>query len=418
MKINSTKIAYNITIVFVAIILLQSCYSTPKKVASTNLDHHKDLDSLLRTAVLNEEIPGVVAYISQHGHLIYHKAFGFQNIANKTPMQTNSIFRMASMTKALTAVAILQLVERGLLQLDDEIEQYLPEFKNRTILSKMHPDSTFSSIPTDQKITIRQLLTHTSGIGYGFQNEQYNALILKNNISEGFEDDDRTSYDNIQRIAQLPLLHQPGEKNTYGLSYDVLGVLIEKISNMRYDQYIKRYILKPLDMNDSYFTIPEREQHRIPSVYQPSETANGLETASYPDTIYPVIKTKQYFSGGADLCSTAEDYAKFIRMIKNKGIHQGKHVLGERYIDMMLSKQTDFDDEEADQGFATWVTNKKGAAKGPLSLGSFGFGGFFDTYSWVDPQHDFVAVLLIQMYPNNQHHIHEKFQAITYGIIE
>ena len=127
-----------------------------------------------------------------------------------------------------------------------------------------------------------------------------------------------------------------------------------------------------------------------------------MEPTTYPDTDYPRIKNRQYFSGAADLCSTAEDYGKFIQMVLNKGVYNNKRILSERSIEMMLSKQTNLDDGDSDQGFATWVTNAKGAAEGPMAKGSFGFGGFWDTYGWADPQRNFVAILLLQMYPNNQ----------------
>ena len=405
-------------ILLVSLFLTVSCSNKKGNRPQASESSVKLIDSLLNNAVKNNEIPGAVVYISRNDKEIFYKAYGFRNLENKTPMEKSDIFRMASMTKGLTAVAVLQLYEQGLLSLDDKVSKYIPEFKNPKILVTVLPDSGFTSKPAKSEITIRQLLTHTSGIGYGFQDDRYNALVIKNNISEGFEDDSRTSLENIQRIAKLPLLCEPGEKYIYSLSYDVLGVLIEKVSGMRFDTYIKKYILDPLGMADSYFIIPEKEQYRLVTPYQPAENGKGMERTSYPDTAYPCIKTRQYFSGGADLCSTAEDYGKFIRMIKNKGIYNNTRILGERYIEMMLSKQTTFDDGNSDQGFATWVTNTKGAAEGPMTVGAFGFGGFWDTYGWADPKGDFIAVLLLQMYPGNKYQIHEKFQVITYRVMD
>jgi CubicO group peptidase (beta-lactamase class C family) len=412
------KTALTITTVFVLSVFFTPSCSQKKSNQPINANRANLIDSLLNNAVKNNEIPGAVVYISRNDKEVFYKAYGYRNLEKKIPMQKSDIFRMASMTKGLTAIAVLQLYERGLLFLDDKVSKYIPEFKNPRILVTVLPDSGFTSKPAKSEITIRQLLTHTSGIGYGFQDDRYNAIVIKNNISEGFEDDSRTSLENIQRIARLPLLNEPGEKYTYGLSYDVLGVLIEKVSGMRFDNYIKKYILDPLGMADSYFIIPEKEQYRLVTPYQPAEKGNGLERTSYPDTAYPCIKTRQYFSGGADLCSTAEDYAKFIRMIKNKGIYNNSRIVGARFIEMMLSKQTALNDGNADQGFAAWVTNAKGAADGPMAVGSFGFGGFWDTYGWADPKGNFVAVLLLQMYPGNTYKIHEKFKAITYGVID
>jgi CubicO group peptidase (beta-lactamase class C family) len=405
-------------ILILALALIQSCNQNKGNQTLTQESGVKLLDSLFNTAVTKSEIPGAVVYLAHNGKNVFNKAYGFRNIRNKVPMQNNDIFRMASMTKALTAVALLQLYERGLLFLDDKVSKYIPEFKNPRVLIDVLPDSSFTSKPAAGEITLRQLLTHTSGIGYGFQDERYNALVIKNKISEGFEDDDRTSLENIRRIAGLPLLFEPGEKYTYGLSYDVLGVVIETISGMRYDEYIQKNILVPLGMTDSYFIIPEKEQYRLVTAYQSTGNGNGLEPTTYADTAYPVIKNRRYFSAAADLCSTAEDYGKFIQMVLNKGIYNNTRIISNRAVEMMLSKQASFDDRGSFQGFAAWITNENGAAEGPMALGSFGFGGFWDTYGWADPKNNFVAVLLLQMYPNNQHKIHEKFKAITYGVID
>ena len=171
-------------------------------------------------------------------------------------------------------------------------------------------------------------------------------------------------------------------------------------------------------MNDSYFIIPKEKLSRLVHAYQPTQNGKGLEPTSYPDSAYPAIATRRYFSGGADLCSTAEDYAKFVQMILNGGTLNNVRVLGKRYVGMMLSKQTPFNEGNSYQGFAAWVTNEKGAAEGPMSVGSFGFGGFWDTYSWADPKKNFVAVLLLQMYPGNKADIHHKFQAAVYKVID
>lgn len=398
--------------------LLDSCSYNTSNYTKTSSPGTKIIDSLLNSAVTNKEIPGASAYIVHHGMVVYHKAFGWRNIEDKIPMKEDDILRMASMTKGLTAVSILQLCERGLLFLDDNVSKYIPEFKNPGVLVSILPDSSFTSRPARNEITIKQLLTHTSGLAYGFQDDKYNALIVKNKISEGFEEDSRTSLENVQRLARIPLLCDPGEKYTYSLSYDVLSFIVEKVSGLRFDKYVTKNILKPLGMSDSYFIIPKEKQNRLVSVYQPVNGGIGLEPTFYPHNSYPTIATRQYFSGGADLCSTASDYAIFVQMVLKKGSFNKVRILGKRYIEMMLSKQTRFDDGNSDQGFAAWVTNDIGAVEGPMSKGSFGFGGFYDTYSWADPQEDFVAVLLLQMYPNNIADIHKKFQNIVYGVID
>ena len=376
------------------------------------------IDSLFNAAVAGAEIPGAVVLISKHQKTVYHKAYGYQNIEQGIQMQTRSIFRMASMTKALTAVAILQLKEGGYLDLNDPIHRYLPEFKNLSVLSAILADSNFTAVPTKKEITIHQLLTHTSGIGYGDQDERYNALVIKNKVSEGFCEDERTSEMNIRKIANLPLLAEPGEQYNYGMGYDVLGRLIELISGLRYDVYIKNHILDPLEMNDSHFIIPESKWEWLAEVYQPGPNKNSLEQTTYAYVNYPLIENRQFFSGGADLCSTASDYTKFMHMILQKGQYKNRIILREESVREMLSKQTPFDDGNSDQGFAAWVTNEKGANEGLTSVGTYGFGGFFDTYSWTDPAKNFTATLLLQMYPTNAHHIHERFEQVVYDVID
>ncbi|MBK3516865.1 serine hydrolase domain-containing protein [Carboxylicivirga marina] len=379
--------------------------------------HFSHIDSMFNAAVLNNEIPGAVALISHHDQIIYHKAFGYNTIHDNERQKVNDIFRLASMTKALTAVAVLQLQEQGKLHVDDFVHQYLPEFKEPQLLIEVLPDSNFVAQAAKSEITIHQLLTHTSGIGYGFQDDKYNALILKNNVSEGFGFDNRTSRNNIKKIAALPLLHEPGEAYTYGLSFDVLGVLIEEVSGLRYDDYITQYILTPCGMSDSYFIIPEAHHHRLSTVYEPNEDG-GLQIASYADTTYPCLTDRQFFSGGADLCSTAKDYHLFLQMLGNSGTINGQQVLGPESVHAMLSKQSSLAEENSYQGYAAWVTNKQGSQTGLTNEGTYGFGGFFDTYSWTDPKAEISAVLLLQMYPNNKHNIHEQFQQLSYELIK
>lgn len=375
------------------------------------------MDSLFNTAVKNKEIPGAVAYISFKDQEIFNRAYGYRNIENNNKMDPSSIFRMASMTKALTAVSILQLVEQNKIKLDDPLKKYLPEFSNPKILAEVLTDSSFTAAPAENDITIQQLLTHTSGLGYGFQDEKYNALIIKNKISEGFCPDNRTSFENSKRIAAIPLLAEPGEKNIYGLSYEVLGTVIEKISGLRYDNYVIKNILEPLGMDNSYFLIPKEHRYRLPDVYEPDENGIGLEPTTYTDTEYPILESREFYAGGSDLSCTAQDYNKFLMMIEKKGMYNGNRILKEASIEMMLSEQTEFNDGDSSQGFAAWIVNDKGAENGLRPKGSYDFGGFFDTYCWVDPKNEFSAILLLQMYPNNTHDIHWKFQKAVYGIM-
>jgi len=376
------------------------------------------LDSLFIHALTNNEIPAGVAYIVRDGEQVYHKSFGMKDIKAEEPLKESDIFRIASMTKVVSSVAIMQLWERGLLFLDDPLSKYLPEFKNSKVLIEVLPDSSFTSRPAKSEITIRQLLTHTSGIGYGFQSDLYNAMIIKNGITEGFEERPISTRENIRKLAALPLLHDPGEKYTYSLSMDVIGAVVEVVTGENLDTYFHEHIFQPLGMEDTYFYLPQNKADRLVSVYEHNSNYTGFIPTTYPYTQYPVQGAKMYLSGGADLSSTAKDIGVFAQMMLNKGHLNGTRILGNRAVEMITSKQTYHDWWNSEVGFGVSITNNNGGAQGPKSEGSYGWGGFFDTYCWVDPQKDFVAVLFLQMYPNNAFKFHEKFQQITYGIID
>jgi CubicO group peptidase (beta-lactamase class C family) len=410
------KILFISVITLISLGLVGSCQSKPAKTKQETT--FQKIDSLLQNHVDLNHIPSAVAYISHHGDEVYNRAFGFKNIEDQLPATPNSLFRMASMTKALTAVSILQLMEKGKLNLNDPVKQYIPEFSNPQLLVEVLPDSSFTAKPAKNDITIQHLLTHTSGIGYGFQNEEYNKVVLKNGVSEGFCEDSRTSIENTRKIAALPLLAEPGEKNIYGMSYDVLGTLIEVVSGKRYDAYVSEHILRPLEMNDSYFLVPNEEQHRLVDVYEPNPNNEGIRLTTYEEVNYPILKHRQFFSGGADMVSTAKDYNKFLMMLVNKGKYGEHSLLTETSVEMMLSPQTPFNDGDSYQGFAAWVVNDKGAKNGLRPKGSYDFGGFFDTYCWVDPEQNFTAILLLQMYPTNAHDVHWEFQKSVYKIFE
>jgi len=322
------------------------------------------------------------------------------------------------MTKVVTAVGIMQLVEQGMIFIHDPVSKYIPEFKDPVILIKVNQDSSFISRPAKNKITIHHLLTHTGGIGYGFQSELYNALVIKNGISEGFEERPITNIDNAKRIAQLPLLHEPGENYTYSLSFDVLGAIIEIISGQPLDEYFADHIFSPLSMKDTYFYLPEDKVDRLTRVYEYNGDNSGFIPTTYEYTEYPVQGAKMYMSGGGDLNCPVLDIGLFAQMLLNNGELNGVRILGSRYVEMMRSKQNNHGWWNSDIGLGLYITTQDGGAQGSRPEGSFDFGGFFDTWCWADPENELVGVLFLQMYPGNEYKIHEKFQNITYGMID
>lgn len=388
------------------------------KVGSSNKLLKKSVDSLLADAVQMEHIAGAVALIRKNGQLLVHESYGYRDKEEGVAQDTSDIFRLASMTKGVTAVAVLQLCQEGKLKLSDPVSKFLPFFGVMQVLDSVRPDSSFVSHQAQEVITVHHLLTHTSGIGYGFQDEHYNALVVKERISEGFCEDTRTSMENTMKIAALPLLHEPGANYTYGMSYDVLGTLVEVISGYRFDQYVKMNILEPLEMNDSYFIVPRGKRNRLVKVYQPNDNGQGIIPTLYTDINYPVSEARKFYSGGADLCGTAEDYSHFITMLMNNGRYKDRMVLEEKFVTRMLSRQSSLAEDYSYQGYGTWIINDRGQEKGTMKKGTYSFGGFFDTFSWADPAMDLQALLFLQMYPTNSAQIHEKYQELVYKKLE
>ena len=247
---------------FFTICFILSCNNTKIESDFLNPSELNQIDNLIEKAIDKNSVPGAVVLVAKNNQIIYKKSFGIKNPETNDDYQVDDIFRIASMTKAITSIGIMKLWERGLIGLDDPIENYIPEFKNVGILDKFFPkDSTFTIKPTKNKITVRNLLTHTSGLGYGFidGNPQIKATYVKEKnkfMPEGvlgFSDSDVTIEETIKRMAKMPLHHEPGERFTYAIGIDVVGYLIEIISGETLSEFLEKEIFRPLGMKDTYF---------------------------------------------------------------------------------------------------------------------------------------------------------------------
>ena len=385
------------------------------------------LDVRLNEWVEKGWMQGATAMIIRNGKVVYHKAVGYSDLEAKVPMKKDDIFRIASQTKAITSVAIMILFEEGKLLLDDPVSKYLPAFKNQQVLASFNEkDTTYTTVPSKREITIRQLLTHTSGIGYAqIGSKESNAIYAKANLTSGvgIMNDDLLSA--MNRLAKLPLMHQPGEKWTYGLNTDLLGCLVEQISGKTLDQFFKERIFEPLGMKDTYFTIPKAKAGRLVKLYK--ETPSGkLEEAKdkilnginiTPD--YPFFGST-YYSGGAGLSSTIEDYAIFLQMLLNGGVYNGQRILSRNAVRMMTMNQigevtygSGFD--KFGLGFS--VITPGGSARTPANEGTFAWGGAFATSYWVDPKEKMVYLFYRQLQNTTKGEMVEKFRALVYQAI-
>ena len=373
------------------------------------------IDNMIKQSIDSGWIAGATGLIARDGKIIYNRAFGLNDIENKSPMQTDAIFRIASQTKAIVSIGLMMLFEEGKFLLDDPISRYIPEFANPKVLDKYNEkDTTFTTVPAKREIRIRDLLTHTSGIDYsGIGSPQMRAIYTKAGITGGFGRDKLTIGDDIKLLGKAPLVHQPGERWTYGLNVDVIGYLVEILSGEKLDSYVKTHILDPLGMNDTYFYLPVGKQSRLVKV-NGENNQHHVVPIPQEQVNYPLLNGT-YFSGGAGLSSTTRDYAIFLQMLLNKGEYNGKRFLSRRTVELITSNQIGDLNLGPDKfGLGFEITTPAGQAVLGISEGSFSWGGIFGTTYWADPKERIVGLLFIQQIPLSHGEIGNKFKALVY----
>lgn len=385
----------------------------------------KRLDREMNNWVDYGWMQGGTALVIRNNKIIYYKAVGFNDKEQKVAMQKDNIFRIASQTKAITSVAIMILAEEGKLLLDDPVSKYIPAFAKQQVLDKFNPaDTTYTTVPAKKEITIRELLTHTSGLGYAqIGSREANAIYAKHNLTAGIGVKDDKLLDAMNRLAKLPLMHQPGEKWTYGLNTDLLGCLVEVISGISLDEFFRTRIFEPLGMTDTYFTIPKNKAWRLVKLYREDSTgklvkaeANMLNGKTItPD--YPLYGSN-YYSGGAGLSSTIYDYGVFLQMLLNGGIHNGKRILSRNTVRLMTMNQIgDLGLGNDKFGLGFQVVVEKSSGRTPSNIGTFSWGGAFATSYWVDPKEKMVMLFYRQLQNTSKGEMAEKFRTMVYAAL-
>jgi CubicO group peptidase (beta-lactamase class C family) len=378
------------------------------------------IDSLFIQAVAAQKIPGAVAFVARKGKICYYKAFGMADNQSGRNLKRDDIFRIASQTKAVTATGVMILWEEGKFSLDDPISKYIPEFKNPQVLKTFNPkDSSYTTVPAVGEITIRQLLNHTSGLGYGLigDDERIRKIYQKAGIVDAFCSENVTIGENVKKLAKLPLLFNPGEKFSYCEGLDVLGYLIEIESGMPLDVFLRTRLFEPLGMNDTWFYLPEDKAPRLVSVQKPENGKWVRYPVTFYDPDYPIKGAKKFFPGGAGLSSTAKDYATFLQMYLNGGELNGKRILSRTTVNFMMRNQNEtIWDEKAENYYALafGVTTEKGEAKGGQgSTGTFRWGGYFNTNYFADPGEDLIGVLMKQTQDTNDDDTEWRFNLLV-----
>ncbi len=382
----------------------------------------KRIDDEMNSWVKKGWVNGTVGLVIRNGKIVYYKAAGYNDIASKQAMKKDDIFRIASQTKAITSVAVMMLYEEGKFLLDDPISQYIPTYANETVLDKFNEaDTTYTTVPAKRQATIRDLLTHTSGLGYAqIGSKEANAIYAKNRITAGLDVSGDKLYDAMSRLGKLPLMHQPGEKFTYGLNVDVLGDLVEIWSGMSLENFFKIRIFEPLGMADTYFNLPATKASRLVNMY--SEDSTGVLQKLEGDALgvnvgYPLHK-KDYFSGGGGLSSTAYDYAVFLQMMLNGGTYNGKRLLSRNTVRIMTMNQigdVPFGNNKFGLGFL--VVTEKGSGEMPAQEGTYSWGGAFKTSYWVDPKEKMVIVFYRQLLNTTHGELADKFRVMAYSAL-
>ncbi len=374
------------------------------------------IDAMLQEAIDSQAIPGAVALIARRGKIVYFKAFGRAN-AEKRKLKTDDIFRIASQTKAITSTAVMMLWEESRFQLDDPISKFIPEFKNPQVLDTLYPDGTYKTIPAKNEISIRHLLTHTSGIGYGVidVDQRFKRIYKEAGITDLYTTEDITIEQSVKKLARLPLHHNPGDDYVYSEGLDVLGYFIETVSGVPLNQFFRTRIFDPLGMEDTWFYLPDGKHQRLVEV----QTLNKGKWEKYPvtfyDTDYPIKGAKRFYSGGAGLSSTAKDYATFLQMYLNNGELNGVRLLSRTTVQAIMANHIgDIWDPGAYLGLAFGIVDQHGQNMGGRSSkGTFEWGGYFNTQYFADPQEKIIGILMKQTQNTPTDHTGWKFRQLV-----
>ena len=407
------------------VLLVIGC--TNSENSRIDLERLKVVEELLTDDINNNKIPGAVVLVGNEKGIVYQKAFGVKNPLTNEKYAIDDIFRIASMTKAITSVAVLKLWEDGKINLDDPIEKYIPEFKDAEILETFNEkDSSYSSKPSTKKITIRQLLTHTSGVGYDFidGNPSIKAIFhkkkqsfMKNGVM-CFCDEDVTIGEAIRNLADVPLHHEPGEKFTYSMGLDVLGYMIEIVSGKKLDVFYREEIFDPLDMNDTYFYLPDSKKERLVPVQTKKDDNWVIFEDDRFNENYPVEGERKFFAGGCGLSSTVEDYYKFLSVFLNNGKYKGKSFIGKQTNDLLFQNQLP-DTFGFGIGLALGIVLEKDLKNGGTgTAGTLLGGGYWNTSCFTDPNDKVIGIIFkqTQKIPDNSSNLFKR--AVVSSIVK
>ncbi len=394
----------------------------PPEKAGFSPDRLARIDALVERHISAGDLAGAVTLIARHGRIAHLGVYGMADREAGRPMKEDTIFRIASMTKPITSVAVMMLYEEGKFLLSDPVSNYLPEFAHMKVLPPDAPRGS-TPVPAKRPITIRHLLTHTAGFTYHW-NPRIGPLYNAYGIPHGLGPTPYTLAEAMKLLAKIPLVNHPGEQWEYGLSIDVLGRLVEVTSRMSLDEFFRRRIFEPLGMKDTHFYLPEEKVARLAAVYgkdkegklvrvNDEEVRAGEASGS---TDYPYAGPKKYFSGGGGLSSTALDYARFAQMILDKGRLGSVRLLSPKTVELMTMDHLGHivKDPPLAFGLGFYIDTTERGFTELTSEGTHGWGGFWYTEFFISPETDMIGVFLAQVYPSNGLTVKQKLKVLAH----
>jgi CubicO group peptidase (beta-lactamase class C family) len=387
-------------------------------------DRMQRIDQVITEEIENGTIPGAVALVARQGKVVYFKGFGHADIATGEAMRKDHIFRIASMTKAVTTVAAMILYEEGRFQLNDPISRYIPAYTDMSIVSIVEDGVVKETKPATKPIRIIDLMTHSAGLSYAFLPGKLKKSYTEAGVVDGLTAKDIVLADQMKALAKQPLLFEPGTSWAYGLSTDLLGYFVEVVSGIPLDRFFAERIFEPLGMEDTYFYLPPDKAERLVTLYadvegQSLKASDGTESDIALDTSqYPIEGARSYFSGGAGLSSTTLDYARFIQMLLNEGRFNGTRILSRKSVELMRSPRADIDkDGTADFGLGFLVTTDLGKSGELGSVGAYRWGGAFNTGYWIAPAEEIIGVVMTQVRPTRSR-VRSRFPTAVYQSLD
>ncbi len=373
------------------------------------------LSAAMQGLVDDGHLAGITTMISRHGKVAHFGTFGHQNIEAEKPMAEDTIFRIYSMTKPITGVALMMLYEEGKFRISDPVEKFIPEFKGLEVATGEGPDGPITE-PADHPMTIRELMSHTAGLSYGlFSRSQVDTMYTE----AGVLDPNSTLKDMIDKLAKIPLRHQPGSRWHYSVAVDVQGYLVEVLSGQPFDQFLQERIFDPLEMVDTGFHVPAEKADRFAEVYAYAEDGSLFAQEGFGGS-RSYLEPAKFFSGGGGLVSTTMDYMRFSQMLLNGGELDGVRILSPLTVELMhrnwlppevgtMSPGTGF-------GLDFAVVLDPVEADG-VSEGEYYWGGAAGTWFWIDPKEDLVFVGMIQQFGNGRPDVRSLSRRLTYQAV-